>query len=259
MNEHNLSDEELDRWVEIAADSDPERRASAFRAEFERLQSEGFTHIHRHYYSEWDGFAERKAAVEAAGLPVLQTKRTFSWNEPRPPIDVPARLSFRSLVTEGKDALLAAAAAGLEGTLDRVEQAEMSALEDASLGELLREEWEEITQGFSYEPEWFQLAYNEQGELVGYVQPVTYPNCNKGDLQEASIYHIAVLPAHRGHGYVDDILAQAVSTLQKVGVWRIYCDTDSENFPMVAAFERAAFEEEGIMHMWRGEIAALLA
>ena len=82
MNEHNLSDEELDLWVKI--NTAPNTRAQRFRAEFERLRDAGHTHIHRHYYSEWDGFAERQAAVEAAGLPLFQAKRTFTWNEPRP-------------------------------------------------------------------------------------------------------------------------------------------------------------------------------
>ena len=254
MNEHFLSDEELDLWVEISTDPDTEQRTARFRAEFARLCDEGFTHLHRHYYSEWDGFAEREAAMQAAGVPILQTKRTFSWNEPRPPIEVPERLTFRDLTEVGQGAFLAAAEDALSGTLDRSAQADIANTGGKTLAECLREEWDGITEGFAYKPEWFQLAYDAQDTLVGYTQLVIYPGCDKDGLEEASIYHIAVLPSQRGHGYINDILAQSVSTMQKVGVWRIFCDTDSENLPMVKAFQRAGFDEEGVMHKWRGEL-----
>ena len=257
MNEHDLSDEELDLWVEIAAEA--ATAPARFRAEFERLRGQGHTHVHRHYFSLWDGFAERRDALTAAGLPILQTKRTFAWNEPRPPVEVPTRLSFRTLADIGEGAFLRAVEAQLEGTLDRSVQADIAHTGGKSLAECVREEWEEIGEYFAYEPEWFQMAFDSAGEAVGYTQPVTYPGADRDGLKEGSLYHIAVLPAHRGNGYIDDILAQSVATLQRVGVWRVYCDTDSENAPMVGAFERAGFDEDGVMHRWRGELAALLA
>ncbi|NKB71849.1 MAG: GNAT family N-acetyltransferase [Candidatus Latescibacteria bacterium] len=258
MNEQFLADEELDHWVEIAAESDPLKRAQGFCADFERLRSAGVTHIHRHYYSEWDGFAERKAAMEMAGVPILQEKRTFSWNEPKPPIAVPARLTFRPLSEIGQETFLAAVEAAYAGTLDRSAQHDLAHMGGRTLAACVREEWDEISAGFSYQPNWFQLAYNDSGETVGYTQPVVFPDCKKDDLEEGSLYHIAVLPQHRGHGYIDDLLAQSVATLQKVGVWRIFCDTDSQNSPMIKSFQRAGFDEEGVMHRWQGEIAALL-
>jgi ribosomal protein S18 acetylase RimI-like enzyme len=256
MNEHNLSDEELDLWVEI--NTAPASRTQRFCAEFERLRSQGYTHIHRHYYSDWDGFAERQAAVEAAGLPVFQAKRTFTWNKPRPAIKVPDRLTFRTLAEIGADAFLKAMEAQLEGTLDRSTQADIADTGGKSIAACVKEEWDEISEYFAYEPEWFQMAYY-QDQAVGYTQPVIYPGADKGKLKESTLYNIAVLPGHRGRGYINDILARSVQTLQQLGIWRIICDTDTENIPMIKAFQRAAFTEEGIMYRWRGEIGTLLA
>lgn len=251
MNEHHLSDKDLDRWVEIAGSPEADR---LFAAEFDRLRAQGHTHVRRHYFSLWDGFAERQVAIQTAGLDVFQEKRTFIWNEPRPPIAVPGRLTFRSLTETGEAPFLTAVEAQLAGTLDRSVQFDLAHTGGRSLSECVREEWAAIGEYFAYEPEWFQLAYDETGAPVGYTQPVTYPGADKGNLKEASLYHIAVLPDHRGKGYIHDLLAQSVAILQHVGVWRIICDTDRLNLPMIAAFERSGFDEDGVMHFWRGAL-----
>jgi GNAT superfamily N-acetyltransferase len=255
MQEHSLSDRELDRWVEMSKNP-AGAGAKAFLADFERWQKDGFTHLTRHYYSEWDGFAERKAAMEAARVPILQQKRTFSWNEPKPPVDVPDRLSFRSMTDAGREGFLQAAALALSGTLDRVEQAELARLGDRDVRDFVCQEWEGITEHFDYEPVWWQLAYDGGGDLVGYTQPVTYPGADREGLKESSLYHIAVLPEHRGNGYINDILARSVATMQRVGVWLVFCDTDTENTPMIRAFQHAGFDEEGVMYRWRGDLSA---
>ena len=53
--------------------------------------------------------------------------------------------------------------------------------------------------------------------------------------------YIAVLPEHRGHGYVDDLLAETTRVLTEHGADRIGADTDSTNAPMAAAFDRAGY------------------
>jgi RimJ/RimL family protein N-acetyltransferase len=50
-----------------------------------------------------------------------------------------------------------------------------------------------------------------------------------------------VVPAHRGHGYVHDLLAAGTSLLAAHNVPRIRAATDVGNAPMAAAFARAGY------------------
>ena len=146
------------------------------------------------------------------------------------------------------------------GTLDRVEQA---TVQSAAHGQIdlrawVRHEFETVDEHFIYAPAWWQLAYTQAGQLVGYVQPVLFQGNRKGNLGEATLYYIGVVPEQRGHGYVNDLLAKAVAIRQMIGVWQIYCDTDCQNFPMINAFERAGFAEGGSNYIWRTELNSLI-
>ncbi|MGN6677358.1 MAG: GNAT family N-acetyltransferase [Streptosporangiaceae bacterium] len=47
---------------------------------------------------------------------------------------------------------------------------------------------------------------------------------------------------HRGHGYVDEILAEITRILvDDASATRIHADTDLANRPMAAAFDRAGY------------------
>ena len=61
------------------------------------------------------------------------------------------------------------------------------------------------------------------------------------------IAYIGVLPGHRGHGYVDEILAEGTRVLAANNVPRVRASTDLDNVPMANAFERngyAIFERQ---------------
>jgi RimJ/RimL family protein N-acetyltransferase len=58
---------------------------------------------------------------------------------------------------------------------------------------------------------------------------------------EGTIHYIGVLPEHRGQGYIIDLLQEATETLKSIGVWRIFSDTDINNFPMRNAFEKVGY------------------
>ena len=58
---------------------------------------------------------------------------------------------------------------------------------------------------------------------------------------DASISYPGVLPEHRGHGYVHDLLAEMVHVHRDNGQARIVGTTDAVNTPMRAAFEAAGF------------------
>ncbi|MDF5723365.1 MAG: hypothetical protein PUP91_23415 [Rhizonema sp. PD37] len=59
---------------------------------------------------------------------------------------------------------------------------------------------------FKYKPEWWQLAYTQDGSLVGLIMPV------ENDIGP-TIGYIGVISEYRGQGYVNDLLAQGTLTL----------------------------------------------
>jgi ribosomal protein S18 acetylase RimI-like enzyme len=75
-------------------------------------------------------------------------------------------------------------------------------------------------------------------EAAGFVLPVIYDGCSRDGLDEATIYHLGVAPAHRGSGIGRLLLRRATRTLVGHGVWRIYCDTAAVNEPMIRLFEQ---------------------
>ena len=93
-----------------------------------------------------------------------------------------------------------------------------------------------LATGFSYLPDrWHVLSVREQ--TAGFVLPVIYDGCALDGLDEATIYHMGVSPAHRGTGVGRLLLRHATRLLVEHGVWRIYCDTPSNNEPMIHLFE----------------------
>lgn len=94
-----------------------------------------------------------------------------------------------------------------------------------------------LAAGFSYLPDrWHVLSVREQA--AGFVLPVVYEGCSRDGLDEVTIYHMGVTPAHRGTGIGRLLLQHATRLLVSHGIWRIYCDTPSNNGPMIHLFEQ---------------------
>lgn len=94
-----------------------------------------------------------------------------------------------------------------------------------------------LASGFSYLPErWHVLMVD--GRAAGFVLPVVYEGCSRDGLDEATIYHMGVAPAHRGAGIGRLLLRRATRVLVSHGVWRIFCDTPAANEPMIHLFEQ---------------------
>jgi RimJ/RimL family protein N-acetyltransferase len=98
---------------------------------------------------------------------------------------------------------------------------------------------------YRYQPDWWVVGQDADGRSVGCVQPVLFPDCQQNGLEEGTIYYIGVDPHHRGQAYSYDLLCQATATLQHVGVWRIYCDTDVQNLPMQQTFTKVGYQTTG--------------
>jgi RimJ/RimL family protein N-acetyltransferase len=82
--------------------------------------------------------------------------------------------------------------------------------------------------------QWWRIATLPGGEPVGFVTPA------RNDYNPV-IGYLGVLPAHRGQGYIDDILAEGTRILAAGGVPRIRAATDLGNVPMAKAFQRAGY------------------
>jgi ribosomal protein S18 acetylase RimI-like enzyme len=90
--------------------------------------------------------------------------------------------------------------------------------------------------GYSSEPSWWEVL-TVDGIAAGFVLPVRFDNAALDGLDEATIFHVGVLPEFRGRGLARHLLRRAMSTLLRQGVWRIYCDTAANNEPMLYLFE----------------------
>lgn len=180
---------------------------------------------------QWQYEHERRVALlERVGFRVARETDRFEWVAEKCPPSVPQRLTYRGLDDVGEAAVIDAIQQVSAESLDARDQHEREidgpeAAACALFGNLRQ---------MDYKPAWWELAYNPTGELIGLVLPTRSPTT-------ATIGYVGVVPAHRGRGYVDDLLARATLTLHTAGATIIRTDTDVGNAPMANAFRRAGW------------------
>jgi RimJ/RimL family protein N-acetyltransferase len=178
----------------------------------------------------WQYFAEqRMKLLQAVGFTMQRETLRFEWQAGNLIHMVPGRLIFRTLEEVGDAAFIEAIE---RGTVDTLDQRIHSEREQARPTQHARDMFA-LVQRLGYAPGWWQLAYNQQGELVGFVMPSA----------NHTIGYIGVLPEYRGHGYIDELLAKATATLADAGAPKIQADTDVGNTPMANAFRRAGWNQ----------------
>jgi ribosomal protein S18 acetylase RimI-like enzyme len=145
--------------------------------------------------------------------------------DPRPPR--PTRLRFASADDTTFRALFAAVAPGSldDHTNDMVAREGIDALADDDL---------EFYRSLPGDRHAWRTAHLPDGTTVGFIIPTR-------TAYDASISYLGVLPEHRGHGFVHDLLAVMTHVHHDDGQDRIVGTTDAANTPMRAAFERAGF------------------
>jgi RimJ/RimL family protein N-acetyltransferase len=155
------------------------------------------------------------------------------------PVPPPSgRLLFRT--PRDEDELTGLMTRVLEGTLDAHSLHDLTTM---SAREAARAQYTDELARYRSPRDWWRVAVLPGGEPVGFVIPA-----HNG--YNPIIAYIAVLPGHRGKGYVDEILAEGTRVLTDQGVPRIRASTDLGNVPMAEAFARAgytAFEREIVM------------
>lgn len=228
----------LDVWDVAAHVPDRDSLASALlHAGHEALSTRGVAAPLPHTMrlpNDWRDHATLVAEVDlksraaaAAGMTRVNERLQFQWDADRPLPPEPRSLVFAPADDDTFLPLLAAAA---EGSLDVMTRRE---LESSSPDELARAEID-YYRACPGERSWWHTAATTDRTVVGLAIPSATPtNRNVG--------YLAVLPEHRGRGYVDEILAFITRFHAEQGAPRITATTDAANAPMAAAFRRAGF------------------
>jgi RimJ/RimL family protein N-acetyltransferase len=177
----------------------------------------------------------RLAAAIGAGMRERVERWSYLWTSADGLMPGPGRLTFRAVAGGDRDTnllvdLLARVAVD---SLDVATKAGLARHSDPT--EFGRVELADL-ESFPAPRSWWRFAYDANGDLVGLAVPTR-------NYSIPVVGYIAVLPEHRGHGYVDDLLAETTRVLVEHGADQIGADTDSTNTPMAAAFDRANYRK----------------
>nr|BFE72199.1 GNAT family N-acetyltransferase [Actinoplanes digitatis] len=172
---------------------------------------------------------DRMAALERVGARLFVERLRLHWL-PGTPVPAPSgRLEFRP----PRDAaeLIGLMTLVLDGTLDAHSRDELRSL---TAREAAERQYREELERYASPRDWWRVATLPGGELAGFVIPA-----HNG--YNVIIAYLAVLPAHRGNGYIDDVLAEGTRLLAAEGVSRIRAATDVGNTPMARSFARVGY------------------
>ncbi|WP_405762318.1 GNAT family N-acetyltransferase [Streptomyces sp. NBC_01420] len=173
----------------------------------------------------------RVRVMERTGARMLVERLRLEWRAGTPVPAASGRLRFRPV--DGREDLLALMTPVMEGTLDAHGRQDLAS--GLSPREAAEKHYDEEFAGYTTPREWWRVAELPDGEPVGFVIPAR-------NSYNPIIAYIGVLPAHRGRGYIDDILAEGTRVLAgQEDVVRVRASTDLGNVPMAKAFARLGY------------------
>lgn len=183
---------------------------------------------------------DRMAALERVGAKLFVERLRLEWRAGTPVAELSGRLTLRPVRSPAE--LIDLMTLVLDGTLDAHSRDELTRM---SARQAAREQYHDELERYASPHEWWRIAALPAGEPVGFVIPADNGN--------PIIAYLGVVPAHRGHGYVHDLLAAGTSLLAAQNVPRIRATTDVGNAPMAAAFALAGYVtvERQIDMVWR--------
>ncbi|MEU9382032.1 GNAT family N-acetyltransferase [Streptomyces sp. NPDC048279] len=176
---------------------------------------------------------DRMTVLERTGARFFVERLRLEWRPESPVPMSTERLRFRPIRDVRE--LVTLMTLVLDGTLDahgRDDLTRMSAQEAAV------KHFEDELARYTSPRDWWRIATLPDGEPVGFVLPA-----HNG--YNAIIAYIAVVPTHRGNGYIDDLLAEGTRILAEQDVPHIRASTDLGNVPMAKAFQRAGYVNFG--------------
>ncbi|KQV24018.1 MULTISPECIES: GNAT family N-acetyltransferase [unclassified Kitasatospora] len=175
----------------------------------------------------------RLAAAERSGLTGRLERLRYEWTPELPVPEASGRLVFRAEPDDEIFVELFRQTA--EGSLDDDTRRN---LERLGADGQARETLDSCLQ-MPGERSWWLLAYTPEGELVGF----TLPSANQGG---PVVGYLGVVPKMRGRGYADELLGEITRFHAARGAERIGADTDRDNRPMAACFDRAGYRNFGV-------------
>lgn len=184
--------------------------------------------------SDWQDQPDVVAALEprvqaaaAVGLTAVTDRLRYEW---KPAYGLPDRSTRLRFEPADDEAFVDVFMRVSEGSLDAATAAEIARIgvEAAAREEL------ELYKSMPGDRAWWRLAYDGDGELIGF----TMPSANAGG---PVVGYLGVVPEHRGHGLIDDLLAELTHMLAETGAEHIRADTDFGNVPMAKSFARQGY------------------
>ncbi|THA79041.1 GNAT family N-acetyltransferase [Streptomyces sp. A0642] len=173
----------------------------------------------------------RIRVMERTGARMLVERLRLEWRAGTPVPADSGRLRFRPVA--GREDLLALMTPVMEGTLDAHGRADLAS--GLTAREAAEKHYDEELAHYSTPREWWRAAELPDGEPVGFVIPAR-------NNYHPIIAYIGVLPGRRGHGYIDELLAEGTRVLAgQDGVERIRAATDLGNVPMAKSFARLGY------------------
>ncbi len=171
----------------------------------------------------------RVAALERIGARLFVERLRLEWRPGTPIASPTGRLAFRPVAD--RDELVALMTMVLEGTLDAHSCSDLTRMPPEKAA---AEQYDGELVGYTSPHDWWRIATLPGGEPVGFVIPAH-------NSYNPIIAYIGVLPAHRGKGYIDEILAEGTRILAAQEVPRVRASTDLGNVPMARSFQRAGY------------------
>ncbi|MFI0895466.1 GNAT family N-acetyltransferase [Streptomyces sp. NPDC020983] len=180
-----------------------------------------------------EGVEERMRIVERTGGRLFVERLRLEWRRGTPVPEPAGRLAFRGVRDRAE--LVGLMTQVLDGTLDAHSRDDLTRMTAAQAAE---QQYDEELERYASPREWWRVAtLPDGGEPVGFVIPAR-------NAYHPIIAYLAVLPAHRGKGFIDDVLAEGTRVLaaqDEADVPRIRASTDVGNVPMANAFHRAGY------------------
>lgn len=240
MKTYNINAAKWQKLHAVTEHADPKIGARLLAQHLRKMREKGFSRLTCHF-SKAD--AKKQEIMDILGFTPTQEKMEFFRPEPQPLIAVPKRLTFRSLDDVGEQAFISVIRRVLIGSLDRGNQIEVTT---KGIEQTARKLHLKPKNANEFQPDWWNVACTDNGEFVGFCQPVLDPSDQRGSLKQGIIRYIGVVPEYRGRGYINDLLSKATHTLQRIGVWEIWALVDTLNHPMIAAFKQAGYESGNV-------------
>jgi ribosomal protein S18 acetylase RimI-like enzyme len=175
-------------------------------------------------------------AARAAGMREFVERLHLTFTvKPTPDRGLPeprGRLTFRP--PDSLDQVRDVLEAILEGTLDAYSRRDVERKGAAAAAQ----EALDILLWLPGKRDGWRLAYTAADQRAGQEVGIVVPSRNYA---HAAIAFVGVMPAHRGHGYAFDLLAEGTLRLVHDQEKEIHADTDTTNAPMAATFARAGY------------------